>query len=360
MEKLPTNKLFFQGLVIVFSLIIMGGINLYSALYDQRGLSLLFYKHLIFLTIGLLAAFFIQILNTSYLENSAYFFYAFLILLLILVLIFGKKVNGAKRWLGFGSLTFQPSEFVKLAIIFVLARYFHFMPVSESGYRLSHLVIPLSLVFLPVLLIMKQPDLGTAIIVLSIAFSMFLILGINKKLLLSSFVGGVIFSPILWFFLKEYQRKRLIAFLAPERDPLGTGYHTIQSTIAVGTGGFTGKGYLKGIQSKLGFIPEKHTDFIFSVFAEEWGFFGVLCYMFLSILLILWMFKVIKNVKDRFIFLTGSGIIALFSLQIIINVAMVTGLFPVVGVPLPLFSYGGTALIVNLAAIGFMLKISRM
>ncbi|GAB4433868.1 MAG: hypothetical protein OHK0040_04670 [bacterium] len=233
------------------------------------------------------------------------------------------------------------------------------MPLCEGGYRLNHLLIPFGIVVVPAFLIARQPDLGTAIIVFFTAFFMVLILGINRRVIVTGTLILTVASPLLWHFLKEYQKRRVIAFLFPEKDPLGAGYHTIQANIAVGTGGFLGKGYLKGVQSKLGFIPEKHTDFVFSVFAEEWGLVGVMAYFLVNLLLIHWMFRVVKNVKDRFVFLSGVGIIILFSLHFIINLAMVSGLFPVVGVPLPLFSYGGTALVVHLTALGFMLKISR-
>lgn len=354
-----SNRLFFQGLMIIILIVLMGIINLFSALYGQDGVSSMFYKHLIFVGIGFLSAFMVQITNNSYIEKSAYTVFIFCIVLLVAVMFFGKKVYGAKRWLGTSSVSFQPSELVKLAMIFFIARFYRFMPLCEGGYRLNHLFLPFAIVIIPVLLIAKQPDLGTAIIVFFTAFIMILLLGINKRLLLTGALVFIAMSPASWYLLKEYQKRRVIAFISPENDPLGAGYHTIQANIAVGTGGFWGKGYLKGVQSKLGFIPEKHTDFVFSVFAEEWGLLGVLGYFIINLLLIHWMFKVLKNVKDRFVFLSGAGIIILFSLHLIVNLSMVSGLFPVVGVPLPLFSYGGTALVVHLTALGFMLKISR-
>lgn len=359
MIKIQSNSRFYSGLILILLILLMGTANLYSALYSENGVSPLFYKHLVYISIGILSAFIIQFINNSYLENSSRYLYVLSIFLLIAVLLVGKKVYGAKRWLGYGTFTFQPSEFFKLFMIFFLASFYRFMPIHDSGYRLSHLVVPLGIILLPVILIVKQPDLGTAIIVFFTAFFMILLLGINRKLLLTSIITVFISFPLLWQVLKEYQRRRVLAFISPENDPLGAGYHTIQASIAIGTGGFLGKGFLKGLQSKLGFIPEKHTDFVFSVFAEEWGLLGVTFYIILNLLLIRWMFFVVKNIKDRFIFLSGAGIIILYSLHMFINLAMVTGFFPVVGVPLPLFSYGGTALIVQLTGMGFLLKISR-
>lgn len=354
-----SNRLFYEGLIIILLIIIIGTVNLYSALYTENGVSSMFYKHLIFIFIGTISVLLIQIVNNSYIENTAREAFIFCVLLLVLVLIAGKRVYGAKRWLGTASFSFQPSELIKLVTIFYLAKFYRYMPLCDGGYKLHHLILPFTIVMIPTLLIAKQPDLGTALILFFTAFFMVLLLGINRKLILTVFGLVLLLSPIFWHFLKDYQKRRVYAFLSPESDPLGSGYHTIQANIAVGTGGFWGKGYLKGVQSKLGFIPEKHTDFAFSVFAEEWGFIGVLIYIILNLLLIHWMYKVVKNIKDRFVFLTGAGIIIFFSLHFIVNLAMVCGLFPVVGVPLPLFSYGGTALIVHLTALGFILKLSR-
>lgn len=355
------NRLFAEGIAIILIIIGIGCVNLYSALYKQGfGVEYLFYKHLLWILVGTFISFLIQFLKPNDIENFAPLFYIFCCFLLVLVLFLGKKVNGAQRWLGFGAFVFQPSELLKLSLIFFIARMFKHMPIINGGYRINHLIVPLVVVSFPALLVLKQPDLGTAIIVFSIIFFTFLIMGINRKLL---FVGSsmfVIFAPFLYLFLKDYQKKRFIAFLFPENDPLGAGYHTIQAKIAVSTGGFWGKGFLKGVQSKLGYIPEKHTDFVFSVFSEEWGFFGVSVFVLLFVYLIYWMFKVTRNIQDRFLFLSATGIIFLFALHFMINLAMVGGLFPVVGIPLPLMSYGGTALVTNLMALGFMLKLARM
>lgn len=360
LKREKINNLFWEGIFIITLIIIIGCVNLYSALYTPGGkVDILFYKHLIWLAVGIFLSFLFQQLKTVDIENFSTIFYIVSCILLIVVLLVGKKVNGAQRWLGIGSFSFQPSELTKLAIIFFVAKLFKQMPVVEKGYSINQLLIPILVVMFPVALVLKQPDLGTAIIIFSIAFFMILLMGINVRVLVTSLSSFVLLSPILYHFLKDYQKKRFLAFLSPESDPLGIGYHTIQAKIAVSTGGLMGKGFLKGNQSKLGYIPEKHTDFVFSVFCEEWGFLGVLFFILVYVYLIYWMFRVTKTINDRFLFLSASGIIFLFSLHFLINLAMVGGLFPVVGIPLPLMSYGGTALIIYFIALGFMLKLSK-
>lgn len=358
-KQLKSNYLFFEGLLLIFFINLLGILNLYSALSNNIGVSSIFYKHLIWLLISIIFALFMQIINLKILESLSLPLYLFSLFLLLIVLFFGKKVYGAQRWLSIGFISFQPSELIKLSLILYLAKYFKDMPIVEGGYGLSQLTIPLIIIFVPFVLILKQPDLGTAVILFLIGFLIIFLLGINKKIIISGTLLSLILTPIMWDFLKEYQKKRIKYFLTPESDPLGAGYQTIQSKIAIANGGFWGKGYLKGIQSKLGFIPEKHTDFVFAVFSEEWGFLFVTLYILLFSYLIFWMYKAIKNVKDRFLFLSSAGIVFLFSSHFIINIAMVSGLFPVVGVPLPFFSYGGTALFINICAFSFILRLSR-
>lgn len=360
LKQTKINNLFWEGIFIITIIVVVGCINLYSALYSSSGkVDSLFYKHLVWLGCGVLVSYLFQQFKTVDIENFSIVLYIISCVLLLFVLLIGKKVNGAQRWLGIGSFSFQPSELTKLALIFFMAKLFKQMPIVERGYSLNQLFIPILVVMLPVFLVLKQPDLGTAIIIFSIAFFMILLMGINIKLLVTSFSGFILLTPVLYHFLKDYQKKRFLAFLSPESDPLGIGYHTIQGKIAVSTGGLMGKGFLKGNQSKLGYIPEKHTDFVFSVFCEEWGFLGVLFFVLAYVYLIYWMFRVTRGVNDRFLFLSASGIIFLFSLHFLINLAMVGGLLPVVGIPLPLMSYGGTALIIYFIALGFMLKLAK-
>jgi rod shape determining protein RodA len=246
---------------------------------------------------------------------------------------------------------------MKLTIILALARYFDDHKSNEP-YTLKELVIPFLMAMGPFLLILKQPDLGTALIVMIIFASIVFFIGVNWKSFAIAFSGGLMLMPLAWYFLKDYQRNRLITFLNPENDPLGTGYHIIQSMIAVGSGGILGKGFLKGSQTQLKFLPEQQTDFVFSVFAEEWGFIGALFVFFLFASLIFWGLKIALHSRDLLGTLIAFGITALISWEVFINVGMVLGILPVVGIPLPFLSYGGSAMIVLLTAIGLLMNVS--
>jgi rod shape determining protein RodA len=246
----------------------------------------------------------------------------------------GKVVYGSRRWLALGPISFQPSELVKIAIILVLASYFNRRPRVEAR-RLKDLIVPGILVMLPVVLIIKQPDLGSGILVALVALSMILFVGVHWRTLLGCALTMVMFSPVIWHFLKDYQRLRVLTFLNPDKDPLGAGYHILQSMIAVGSGQFWGKGFLQGTQSQLYFLPEQHTDFVFSVFAEEWGFVGCAVLLLLFTGVVLWGLNVARDCKERFGHLLAVGVTALIFWQIFINLCMVTGFLPVVGIPCP-------------------------
>jgi rod shape determining protein RodA len=255
-----------------------------------------------------------------------------------------------------GFFSFQPSELAKIALILASAKYF-FINELNRRYGFRDLYLPLGMALLPALLIIKQPDLGTALLILLISLSIFLFLGIAWKTLFVSLGSMILSLPFFWFFLKDYQKKRILIFFQPESDPLGAGYHILQSKIAVGSGGFWGKGFLNGTQGQLRFLPEQHTDFAFSVLAEEWGFIGSLLVVTLFLLLILWALNIARQSKDRFGMVVALGICAVFFWQSLINLGMVVGLVPVVGVPLPFISYGGSSIITNLIGIGLLLNI---
>jgi len=295
--------------------------------------------------------------NYYRLERFANAFYFLTIALLILVLIAGKVTSGSQRWLGFGPISFQPSELAKISIVMVLARFF-----SEEGgyreYRLRDLGRPFVLIGIPTLLILKEPDLGTAILVVVVSASMILFVKINRKSLLIIVLTALSVAPFIWLNLKEYQQKRIMTFIRPDKDLFGAGYHIHQSKIAIGSGQVWGKGFLKGTQTKLHFLPEQHTDFAMSVLAEEWGFIGAALLLCLYLLLILWGLNIAKDSKDKFGSITAIGIVAFIFWQVVINVGMVTGLLPVVGIPLLLFSYGGSSLISTMAAMGLLMNIS--
>jgi len=291
-----------------------------------------------------------------HLEKLSYPIYIITIVLLLAVMFGGKMVSGSRRWLPLGPLAFQPAEIAKIAIILALATYFNRRARLEAMY-LKDLIVPGVLVLIPVALIIKQPDLGSGILVALVAVSIILFVGVRWRTLMGCGLTLIMLSPVIWHFLKDYQRQRVLTFLDPGKDPLGAGYHIIQSMIAVGSGQFWGKGFLQGTQSQLYFLPEQHTDFVFSVFAEEWGFMGSAVLLLLFTALALWGLSVARDCKERFGHLLAVGVTALIFWQIFINLCMVTGFLPVVGIPLPLFSYGGSSLITTWLGVGFLLNI---
>jgi rod shape determining protein RodA len=281
-----------------------------------------------------------------------------LILLLVAVLLFGRRSMGATRWLNLGLFNIQPSELMKIVIIITFARFFNNFQ-SVGGLTVRDVLFPLSILALPAALIMKQPDLGTAVLVILIALSMTFYVGLRWTTIVTFTCVTI---PMVWVgwahFLRPYQKNRVLDFLNPERSRLGSGYHIIQSKIAVGSGGIAGKGYIKGTQSQLRFLPEQHTDFAFSVFAEEWGFVGCLLLMILYMSLVLWGLNIARRCNDRFGALLAVGVTSMLFWHIVINMGMVIGLFPVVGVPMPFFSYGGTSMITSMVGIGLLQNIS--
>jgi len=348
--------------VLLLLLLIVAAIsilNLYSATYathNEIG-SQVFMKQLYWFSIGFILFFLMTTFNYYTLERLAYPIYFFSIGLLLLVLIVGKTASGSQRWLNLGPVSFQASELAKIAILLVLAKFF-----SEKGwhqeYRLRDLWQPFLLISIPTALILKEPDLGTALLLVVVSFSIILLVKVKWKSLAILVVSTLSVAPFIWSGLKEYQRLRVLTFLRPEMDPLGAGYHINQSKIAIGSGLFWGKGFLKGTQTRLHFLPEQHTDFAFSVLAEEWGFMGSVILLLLYLFLVLWGLKIAMNSKDKFGSLLAVGIVAIIFWQVVINVGMVTGLLPVVGNPLVLFSYGGSSLISTMAATGLLMNIS--
>jgi rod shape determining protein RodA len=343
-------------LVMVLCIVSTALVNLYSAGYNRGEGTPLYIKQIYWLAVGLSLMLMTLFYDYRYLEKLSYPVYIFSILLLLAVMVAGKMVYGSRRWLALGPIAFQPSELTKIAIILALATYFNRRPRHES-LRLKDLLVPGLLVLVPAGLIIKQPDLGSGILVVLVAVSMILFVGVSWRTLLGCALTFALCSPLIWHFLKDYQRQRLLTFLNPERDPLGAGYHILQSMIAVGSGQFWGKGFLQGTQSQLYFLPEQHTDFVFSVFAEEWGFVGSALLLLLYVALVLWGLQVARDCKERFGHYLALGVTALIFWQIFINLCMVTGFMPVVGIPLPLFSYGGSSLITTLLGVGFLLNI---
>jgi rod shape determining protein RodA len=349
--------------VLLLLLVLIGAIsvlNLYSATYPIKhaGGSQIFAKQIYWFLIGFAVLLLMTTFDYHILERMAYPAYFFSLALLILVLVVGKVYSGSQRWLSLGGITFQPSELAKITIIITLGKHFNRRGEYHNEYRLRDLWQAFLLIALPSLLIIKEPDLGTALILVIISFSVILFAKIKWKSLMILILTFLLSAPFIWFSLKEYQQKRILTFLRPDMDPLGAGYHINQSKIAIGSGLFWGKGFLKGTQTRLHFLPEQHTDFAFSVLAEEWGFVGSVCLLLLYLFLILWGVNIAKNSKDRFGAILALGIVAIVFWELVINVSMATGLLPVVGIPLVMFSYGGSSIISTMAGMGLLMNIS--
>ncbi len=283
----------------------------------------------------------------------AYVFYAIGLVLLGLVEIMGAIGGGATRWIDLGLFRLQPSEVMKVALVLALARYFHGLTLEEVRRPLL-ILPPLVLVLVPAALMLRQPDLGTAVLVLVIGGALFLLAGVRLWMFVAALGAGVAMIPLGWPFLRGYQQERILTFLNPDRDPLGAGYHILQSKIALGSGGLAGKGFLGGTQSHLSFLPEMQTDFIFTMLAEEFGLIGGLVLLGLYLAILIYGYAISLRSTSQFGRLVGLGITTTFFVYVFINIAMVTGLIPVVGVPLPLVSYGGTALLSLMIGFGLL------
>ncbi|HXC38563.1 MAG TPA: rod shape-determining protein RodA, partial [Burkholderiales bacterium] len=278
------------------------------------------------------------------------------LVLLLAVAVAGDVRNGARRWLNLGVTSIQPSEIMKIAMPLMLAWYFH---KRESVLRLYDYVIAAVLLMVPTALIAKQPDLGTALLVAAAGFYVIFLAGLSWKILLGLFLAGAASMPLVWGMMHDYQRRRILTLLDPSQDPLGAGYHIIQATIAVGSGGITGKGWLKGTQTHLEFIPERSTDFIFAVFSEEFGLIGNILLIVLYLALIGRGLVIAANAPTFFSRLLAGSVVLTFFTYAFVNMGMVSGILPVVGVPLPLISYGGTALVTLFFGIGVLMSVQK-
>jgi len=332
---------------------------LYSAVSAETPApqKIIFLKQLIWFGCALVAMAAGFSFNYKLLDRWGQPLYLVCILLLVYVLFFGKYIGGSRRWLIIGPVSIQPSELMKIAVIIALARYYS-KDANTRGYTLRELIKPFVLTMIPFVLIVKQPDLGTAGLLLLIACSITIFVKIERRSLIYLFVSCAAVIPLVWFFLKEYQKRRILVFLNPDRDPLGSGYHIIQSKIAIGSGMISGKGFLKGTQNALSFLPEEHTDFIFSVLAEEWGFMGSVFLVLLFLLLIFWGLNIAQGCREPFGTIVAVGITSMIFWQVIINIGMTMGLMPVVGVPLPFISYGGSSVLTTSIGIGLLMNVS--
>jgi rod shape determining protein RodA len=347
--------------LLFLSLVFVGiGIaTIYSANFDvaEGHAGALPMRQVTWLGMGLIAMLAAMSFDYHYIDRLAYPFYGAMVFLLVLVIVIGHSGGGSQRWINLGFFRLQPSEPAKIAIVLLMAKYLQ-TDEPPKGYYLRDLWVPFALVAPLVILTLIQPDLGTAIILGVVFISMILMGGLRLRSFAYLVGAGIACLPIGWHFLKTYQRNRILTFLDPDRDPLGAGYHVIQSQIAIGSGKLFGKGYMHGTQNRLNFLPEQHTDFIFAVFSEEWGLIGCAVLLLLYFAMTVYCLKLVQRSKDRFGALLVFGMIAIVFWHVIINVAMVSGLMPVVGVPLPMVSYGGSALASMMFAVGIMMNVS--
>ncbi len=304
--------------------------------------------------VGMVVLFGVALTDIRFWLKYAYMFYLAALAMLVLVEFMGSGAMGAQRWIHLGYFRVQPSEFMKIAMVLALARYFHRINMEDIA-RPTQLLVPAMIVLVPALLVLKQPDLGTAAMIIVVGGAIFFLAGV--RLWKFGVVGalGLAAIPIVWRSLHTYQQRRILTYLDPERDPLGAGYHILQSKIALGAGGVWGKGFLQGTQSHLNFLPEKQTDFIFTMLAEEFGIIGGLVLIGLYALLLTYGIAMSLRCRNQFGRLVAMGVTSTFFLYVFINIAMVMGLIPVVGVPLPLISYGGTAMMTLMFGFGLLL-----
>ena len=347
-----------MALILLIGIVGLG--ILYSALTagnETGAIHILFKKQMIWMGAGFIVMMIILVIDFRNLDKMNLFIYTICVGLLISVILFGQLGGGSRRWLLIGFVRIQPSELMKIALIISLASVYA-ASISNTGFNFRKLIKPAVLCVIPFVLIVNQPDLGTGLLLLLIAGSMTLFVKVERKVLYT--VSGICIAaaPLLWYGLKAYQKSRILTFLNPDRDPLGAGYHIIQSKIAIGSGMLTGKGFLKGTQNALSFLPEHHTDFIVSVLAEEWGLMGCSILLLLYFILLFWGLNIAYNCRNMFGSILAFGITTMIFWQIFINIGMVMGLMPVVGVPLPLVSYGGSSVITNMVGFGILLNIS--
>ena len=333
--------LFFVGLAALYS-ISNGDFNSWPLKHSQRFI------------LGLIIFFLVIFFDLRLIFGYAYVIFFLSIISLVIIPFFGIESNGATRWINIAGISLQPSEFVKYTLILALAKYFH--SINNDSSFIKTLIIPLIITIVPVLLVITQPDLGTALIILLGGISLFWISGLNYKYFIAGVFSILCSLPVLWQYLKDYQKDRVLTFFNPERDPLGNGYHIMQSKIALGSGGIFGKGYMEGTQSHLNFLPEMQTDFIFTMLGEEFGFIGTLLLLLIYAALIMISIRLALKSRSLFSKYLSLGVCNVFFIYVFVNIGMVTGLLPVVGVPLPFISYGGSSMLAVMFGFGLLMN----
>ena len=361
-ETSYTNRLtFFQkmrsiDLILIFCVLILGGISTF-AMYSSEGGQMLYYtkSHLLRFSVFFVLMIFLSFIRLKFFHSISYFLYFIVLLLLFYASVYGITVSGSQRWINLYFINLQPSELMKIVIILCFAKFYHRMQIDNVN-SFRNLIVPIIILIMPMFLVISQPDLGTTILIALSGIVVIWLSGVNIKYFISSFIVLVIATPFFISFLKPYQKLRILTFFDPEKDPLGAGYQIIQSKIAVGSGGFSGKGFLQGTQSYLEFLPEKHTDFIFTLFSEEFGFIGSIGLLLVySILIyrIIYIGSISRNFFSKlFCYGYGSSIF----IYIAVNMSMVLGLLPIVGSPLPIMSYGGSSMLATMVGLGMVLS----
>lgn len=353
LRKMDVKLLLAVAAIIIISLIVIGSATHVNTPSEERYWFV--QRQGIFALINACIAIFLMNFDYKMLQRYGHKMYVFNLIMLLAVMFVGQSALGAQRWIQLGPVTLQPSEFSKIIMIVSLASLLQ-DKIGKLN-TLSDLIPVAAYVGVPFVLVMKQPDLGTSLVFMAIFFGMIFACGINLKLLAGIFGTGLACLPLLWHVLKDYQKMRIMVFLDPNVDPLGSGYHIIQSKIAIGSGMLFGKGLFEGTQSQLNFLPENHTDFIFAVVGEEWGFIGTLVLLLLY-LVVLWRgIQIARQAQDNFGMLLAVGITSMLAFHVLVNVGMTAGIMPVTGIPLPFMSYGVSALTTNILAITILLNI---
>ncbi len=350
------DKLISLDYYLIFLILLLGAISIFAMYSTERG-NFDYYtksqitRFLIFFSMFLIIPFF----NVQLWYKSAYLFYFLVLILLLCVDFFGVTASGSKRWINLVVFNLQPSELMKVALILFLARYYNKIPYGEVS-QLKNMIIPLFVMLIPFALVINQPDLGTAGLIIISGLTVVWLSGFKIKYFAFSSILLFCSAPIVIAFLKPYQKLRILTFLNPERDPLGAGYQIIQSKIAVGSGGIFGKGYLQGSQSYLDYLPEKQTDFIFTLFSEEFGFMGSLILLIIYALIIYRIVSIGMNSRNNFAKLFCFAFSASFFIYVAVNMSMVLGLLPIVGAPLPIMSYGGSSMLTIMLGLGIVMS----
>ena len=360
-NRLNSELNFFQKVknldyILIFCILILSILSLF-VMYSTDSGEILYHtkSHLIKLAVFFVLMLFISFFNIKLWHLTSYFFYFSIILLLIWVSFDGLKVSGSQRWINLYFLVLQPSELMKIAVILCLAKYYHRLNIEKVNSAIS-ISFALSVITIPIILVLSQPDLGTSVLIAGSGLIILWLGGVKVKYFFVSFITFLISLPFIISFLQPYQKLRILTFLDPDRDPLGAGYQIIQSKIAIGSGGFSGKGFLQGTQSYLDFLPEKHTDFIFTLFSEEFGFVGSVGLLLLYTIIILRIIRIGAISRSNFAKLFCFGFAFAIFIYITVNLSMVLGLLPIVGSPLPIMSYGGSSMLATMIGFGIVLS----